>query len=110
MVNQIGRQLWQAIISAFRPAVFDRHVLALDVAGFTETLPEWVQYSLFEAGCPAVEQSHHRHRGLLRARRERPRGRRTAEQRDGFAPSHHSITSSAVASSVGGTSRPRSGL
>src|SRR6516165_8847791 len=45
---------------------------------------------------------------LLRARRERPRCR-TAEQRDELAPFHrcnHSITSSARASSVGGTSRP----
>jgi hypothetical protein len=39
---------------------------------------------------------------------ERPR-RRAAEQRDELAASHHSITSSARASSVGGTSRP-SGL
>src|SRR5262249_19011159 len=39
---------------------------------------------------------------LLRARRERPR-RRAAEQRDELAPLH-SITSSARASSVGGTS------
>ena len=36
---------------------------------------------------------------LLRARRERPRGRRAAEQRDELAPLH-SITSSARASSV----------
>jgi len=32
-----------------------------------------------------------------------PRNRRAAEQRDELAPSHHSITSSARASSVGGT-------
>ena len=43
--------------------------------------------------------------GLLRARRERPRRRRAAEQRDELAPVH-SITSSARASSVGGTVRP----
>src|SRR6516162_5200331 len=42
---------------------------------------------------------------LLRARCERPRNRRAAEQRDERAPPH-SITSSARASSVGGTSRP----
>src|SRR5262249_41575814 len=42
---------------------------------------------------------------LLPARRQRPRGRRAAEQRDELAPLH-SITSSARASSVGGTSRP----
>ena len=41
--------------------------------------------------------------GLLRARRERPRSRRAAEQRDELAASHHSITSSARASSDGGT-------
>jgi len=38
-------------------------------------------------------------------RRERPR-RRAAEQRDELAPIHHSITSSARASRVGGTSSP----
>src|SRR5262249_49239065 len=43
--------------------------------------------------------------GLLRARRERPRGRGAAEQRDDLAPPH-SITSSATDSSVGGTVRP----
>src|SRR5262249_49134950 len=42
---------------------------------------------------------------LLRPRRERPCTRRAAEQRDERAASH-SITSSARASSVGGTSRP----
>src|SRR5262249_41153283 len=42
---------------------------------------------------------------LLRARGERPRGRCAAEQRDELA-AHHSITSSARASSVGGTVRP----
>src|SRR5262245_17533362 len=52
-----------------------------------------------------VKDADHRHRGLLRARRKRPRGSRAAEKRDEF-PSLHSITSSARASSVGGTVRP----
>src|SRR5262249_7114915 len=43
--------------------------------------------------------------GLLRARRERPRGR-AADQRDELA-ALHSITSSARASTVVGMSRPR---
>src|SRR5215470_3604955 len=42
---------------------------------------------------------------LLRARRERPRSRRAAEQRDEIA-ALHSITSSARAMSDGGTTRP----
>jgi hypothetical protein len=40
-----------------------------------------------------MKKSDHRHRRLLRARRERPRGR-TAEKRDELA-APHSITSSA---------------
>src|SRR6267142_5255889 len=44
--------------------------------------------------------------GLLPTRGERPRGRRPAEKRDELAP-FHSITSSARASSVGGTVSPR---
>src|SRR5262249_43463682 len=43
--------------------------------------------------------------GLLRPRRQRPRCRRAAEQRDELA-AVHSITSSARASSVGGISNP----
>src|SRR5262249_16870457 len=43
---------------------------------------------------------------LLRARRQRQRGCCAADQRDELAPFHHSITSSARASSEVGTSRP----
>src|SRR5262245_60283625 len=56
-------------------------------------------------GRRAAKESDNRYRWLLRARRARPRRRRTAEQRDELA-SPHSITSSASASSVGGTVRP----
>src|SRR5262245_2479372 len=35
-----------------------------------------------------IHKSNHRHRRLLRPRRERPRRRRAAEQRDEIAPSH----------------------
>src|SRR6516165_1669346 len=47
---------------------------------------------------------------LLRARCERPGRRRAASQRDELAPLHlrgHSITSSARASKVGGSSKPK---
>src|SRR5262249_49844065 len=57
---------------------------------------------------PAVENEHSAptHWGrLLRGGRERPRRRSPAEQRDELAPPH-SITSSASASSGGGTVRP----
>ena len=51
------------------------------------------------------QYADHGHATLLRARRERPRGRRAAEQRYELPP-FHSITSSARASKVAGTSRP----
>src|SRR5262244_4652423 len=43
---------------------------------------------------------------LLRARRERPRGCRPAEQRDERATPHHSIASSARSRSASGTFKP----
>src|SRR5262245_54942810 len=46
------------------------------------------------------------HARLLRTRSERPRSSRAAEQHDEVAPFHHSITSSARASKVGGTVSP----
>jgi hypothetical protein len=87
------------------PAVYDRHILALDIAALFEALAECAQTVGHRIGRPAVKKSDHRHCRLLRARRERPRGCCAAKQRDELA-SPHSITSSARASTVGGISRP----
>src|SRR5262245_12890038 len=38
--NEVGRQCWHAIELVLRPSVFDRDVLALDIAGFLQTLTE----------------------------------------------------------------------
>jgi len=78
--------------------------------------------SVFPADCPHIaperfgelidvlrnrpQHPDHRQAALLRARRERPRGRRAADERDELAPSH-SITSSARASCAAGTCRAR---
>ena len=108
--NQIGHQRRQAIVLAFQPVVLDRHVLALDVAGFAKPLRNAAAYAAVRIGRPAVEEPDHRHRRLLRPRRQRPRRRRAAEEGDELAASHrcsyHSITSSVMASSDGGTSMP----
>src|SRR5262245_29204256 len=67
----------------------------------------WGQFRATENPPSAGPNPPHLLALLLRACRERPRGRRTAEQRDELAALHlrgHSITSSARASSVGGTS------
>ena len=64
-----------------------------------------------ESHCPPtaeVDAPRNRvsHSLLLRVRRQRPRHRRTAEQRDKPAPLHHSITLSARSTSSAGTSCP----
>src|SRR5260370_30075483 len=97
---QIGCEVGQSVGLVLRPAILDRQILALDVAGFTKTLAECGQIACTIDRRPrATEEPDHRHRGLLRPRRKRPRSRRAAEQRDELA-APHSITSSASTSRV----------
>src|SRR5262245_12691817 len=72
----------------FRRAVFDHDVLALDEARFLQALTEGGHevHSVSERGVP--HEPDYRHLRLLRARRERPRSGRTAEERDELAASH----------------------
>src|SRR5262245_2337638 len=105
--NEVGRQCWHAIDLVLRPSVFDRDVLAFDIAGFLQTLTERGRHGPIPVGRGAVEKPNHRHRCLLRTRGHRPRRGRAAEQRDELAAGAHSMTSSARASSDGGTLRPR---
>src|SRR5262249_11175864 len=97
----------KAVGIAPAPACFDPHIATVGP-------PQMLQY-LHERGhaslrLPIVRGNRHEHAdaphplAVLRARRERPRGR-TAEKRDERAPTH-SITSSASASSAGDNSRP----
>src|SRR5262249_61880151 len=94
----------QPIGPAFGPTKLDPHVLAFDVAFFIQTSTICAQMGRRRSRRLKAEKPDHRHRWLLRARRERPRGR-AAEQRYERAPPH-AITSSARASRVGGVSRP----
>src|SRR5262245_619206 len=86
--------------------VLDHHVLALYVARFVEGFTERSAKARGILGRSGADKADDRHRRLLRPRRQRPRHRRAAEQRDELAAPDHSITSSSRASSVGGTSRP----
>src|SRR5262249_10491485 len=102
-VHEVCGQCGKSIVTAFRPAIFDRDILALDGTGFLQTLVERRYEMCIRTGRSAVEIADHRHRRLLRARRERPCSR-AAEQRDELA-AFHSITWSARWDSAGGTSR-----
>src|SRR5262249_42139671 len=81
-------------------------VLALDMARFGEPPVEGIHELRNQSGRLRIEHPNNRHRRLLRARRERPRRHRAAKERDELA-SFHSITSSARASRLSGTVRPR---
>src|SRR5262245_59587728 len=105
MADQIRCQFRQTIVLTFRPTVRDQNIVAFDIAGFIEAFSKCGQPMGLCASRRAAEKSNHRHCRLLRPRRERPRGRRAAEQRDEVAPLH-SITSSARASSLSGISMP----
>jgi hypothetical protein len=68
--DEVGGQCRQLIVMALRPAVFDRQILSLDVAGFAQSLADRGQKN---CSSPAgTEDADHRHRLLLRARSERP--------------------------------------
>src|SRR5262249_56970085 len=83
---QIGCEVGQSVVLVLRPAILNRHILALDVTGFTNALAECGHKTCSVGGRRVAKKPDHRHRGLLRARRERPR-RRAAGQRDQLASS-----------------------
>src|SRR5262249_27451502 len=90
------------------PTGIDADVAAVDPAQLRELLQECRHAGL---KLWIVRGARHQHPDaphslLLRACRERPRRCRAAEQRDELAPALHSITSSAMASSLSGTVRP----
>src|SRR5262245_47379414 len=99
--DEVRHQRRQATVLALKPMVLDRYVLTLDIAGQAGAERRCV--ARHATGRPRMYDSDDGHRRLLRVRRERPR-RRAAEQGDELA-AVHSMTSSAIASSDGGTVR-----
>src|SRR5262249_998325 len=93
---EIGYQHRQSIVVALGPAIFDDHIAALEIAGFAQSFTDCCHHMSARPWRTTVEISDHRQCRLLRARRERPRGRRAAEQYDEVTSPHHSITSSAL--------------
>src|SRR5262245_7361762 len=99
-MDQLDRHPRQPIGQPAGIAIVEGNVLAFQVAEIAQAVPERIPDGR------VVDDANTRNlRGLLRRCRKRPCDRRTTEQRDEVASSH-SITSSARASSVGGTSRP----
>jgi len=84
-VNQFGRKHRQSIVLAFRPAIFDLDVLALDISCLFQPLAERAQTDRVLVRRLAAEQPDHWHRPLLRARCKRPCHRRAAERGQEFS-------------------------
>jgi hypothetical protein len=86
--DEIGCERRQSIILIFRPAVFDRHILALDIASFLQALEKGngVVLVVIISGSGA-EIANYRQCRLLRPRHDWPR-RRAPEPRDECPPFH----------------------
>src|SRR5262245_34992175 len=85
--NEVGCQNGQPLALVLGPAIFDREVLALNIAALFEPLAKGTQQIRIPLRRCGVEIPNHRQRCLLRARRERPR-RCAAEKRDEVAALH----------------------
>src|SRR5262249_13144470 len=76
--HEIGCQLGKSAVLAFRPAEFQRHALPFLITTLGETFAKCGHLLGPLGGGAEIEKPDHRHRRLLRARRERPH-RRTAQ-------------------------------
>src|SRR5262249_24422016 len=107
--DQLFRKNLHPINVAIGPTIVDPHVATVRPTQLLQRLNKCCEIGLrFTIGfVPPHQYADAPHSpALLRARREPPRRRRAAEQRDELALVH-SMTSSARASSVGGISMPR---
>ena len=84
-LDKLGHQCRHTIELILSPTIFDYNIAAIDETGFAEALTECRGHMDARIRGAVMEKSDHGHRRLLRARRERPRGRRAAEQRDELA-------------------------
>src|SRR5262249_12502154 len=105
-MNELGSEVGNLIERSLRPAIDDGKILPLDVTVLAQGITECPQHrGRRDRASEKTNPDLFVPLALLRARRERPRRRRAAEQRDESA-TLHSITSSARATSSGGRSRP----
>ena len=86
-MNRIDRHRRQPIAFIPPPNGIRSRLLALDRAGFLRALMECSRHGPVPFRRCEVEEPDHRHRWLLRVRRERPRSRRAAECDQQFPPS-----------------------
>ena len=84
--DKLGRDFGEALDASLRPAILDRDGATLDPAEFAQPLHKSGDPLALREGVLPTKKPDRRHCRLLRPRRERPRRRRAAEQRDELAP------------------------
>src|SRR5262245_25522816 len=99
--NHLRRKPLESLRATLCIAALNDDVLPLRVPQFPQALAQRV----IKTFMPVCDKSHPPGFARLRERTQRPSSRAAADEDDELAPSH-SITSSARASTVGGTSRP----
>jgi hypothetical protein len=92
--DQIGCKRRKSVVATLGPAIFDRDVLALDIALLCQPFTECSNQGCRVLGRPAPEKPDDRRHRLLRMRREEPCGCPASSKRDELPPSHP-ITSDA---------------
>src|SRR5262249_12552169 len=103
-LNQFFGQTTQPLVIALRPAIFDEEVRAFEPTAIAQPCAQCCQPGRVTRRGDKTQKADACNLRLLRPHRERPRCRRAAEQRDEIA-ALHSITSSAIASSLSGTAK-----
>jgi hypothetical protein len=87
--DELGCELGEALAASLRPAIFDRDGASFDPAEFAQSLHKSGRQLALRGRRSRTQKPDSRQLArLLRARRERPSGCRTAEQRDELAPFH----------------------
>jgi hypothetical protein len=87
--DQFGGDLGEALAASLCPANLDRDIATVDPTKFAQPLNEsGKQLAAARRRGRAQEPNGRQLAHLLRARHERPRGSRAAEQRDELAPLH----------------------
>src|SRR5262249_23838819 len=103
--NQLHRQIWQTVKITICEPKLEAHVAALDISEPPHALSKACQIAFQRLRGSGAQNADERRHPLLRARRERPRRRRTADERYELA-ALHSNTSSAKPVSGRGTGSP----
>ena len=81
--NKLGHQIREPIVFTLRPPELYDNVPALDVTEIAQARSQGLNRFSGPSGCRGTQKSDPRHlAGLLRPRRDRPRSRRAADQRD----------------------------